>query len=202
MPVEARLVGQWERGVRALAQRQRQLIVLFQSLVDLALLRSYDGTVLGGKPGSLDISRLLRIGVDVDLARKAGDALDALPIHRPDLVQTSLLLLREGERLLGLDRIRLLLNAEEGARGSFLEDFVVVLRVHVDDGSESVLRAFDRPVDQGKLGNVVLVDHAENRSREIALLLGVAQLEFVRRPRLVEAVGRNQLRGVMFGDAI
>ena len=133
VPVEARLVGERERGVGAFAERQRKLVVSLELLVDLASLRGLDSTVLGGQPGALDFGRLLRVASHQDLASQARSALHTLLLPLTGLRHTGLVQQVLAEFLLDLVGGERLAGAEENAVRRLSVNLVVVLRVHIDD---------------------------------------------------------------------
>lgn len=143
----------------SLSKRQRQLIVLHLSLVSLANLHGFDGAILCRQPGSLDISRLLRITARENLTSESGDALDTLLLKCSHLREASLLVLRVAESLLSRHGRYWLRSAEEDAVRGFLVDFIVVSWVHIDDSAEPSIGALYGTVNEGQLGDVVLVDH-------------------------------------------
>ena len=201
MPVEARLVGERERGVGAFAERQRKLVVRLELLVDLASLRGLDGTVLGGQPGTLDFGGFLRVASHQDFASQARGALHTLLLPLAGLRHTGLV-----QQVLAVFRLNLvggerLAGAEEHAVRRLCVNLVVVLRVHIDDGAETGRRSLDRAIDKRQLSDVVLVDHAEDRPRLDGTLARVSKVDLVGRRLLIKAIIGNELGSVVLWDA-
>ena len=106
MSVEADFVAQWEMSSLTVTERQRQFIILLESLILLALLADDDGGVLRIQPRSLH-RRLLLVVEIVTLMHFAGQTrsdFHTLLVEWPGLAESSL-------HRLGVVEISLLSNS-------------------------------------------------------------------------------------------
>ena len=100
--VEAILVRQREGGVSTGTQRQRQLIILLQTLINFAHLKSRDGGILRRQPRSLHVGRFLRVNLLVHFTCEARYRLDSLVLEWSGLAETTLRALRVLEFVVSL----------------------------------------------------------------------------------------------------
>lgn len=74
---------------------------------------------------------------------------------------------------------------------------IMTLGMLVDDRAEAVLRALDRTVNQRQLGDIVLVNHAEDGLLSNLVHLGVLNVNLSSRLLFVETIRRDELTRIM-----
>jgi len=183
-------------------QRVGIVVELNLLLAGLALVNSAHGRILVVHPRPLHIGLLLWVEVlAVDLADEVGDFLDSHLLEWTDL-STSLVSLISVE----------LLHSASCISDWFISKVVSVLSAEVASILVGTLAGNDRTkagvcrlhgsIDEGKLSDVVLVDHAEDGLLLLMVDLGVLDLLLVRGLQLAEGIVRDETERLLLWLAV
>lgn len=188
----------------ALAHAERVRIVkhLHLRLASLAFVDGAHTRVLLVQPTALHVGLLLRVVLlRVHLADQVGDLLDSLLLARANIAASKrrLRLLELGGGVCGRLRASLpevipVLSAEIAR--------VMGGLVSGNDGAEALGCRLDWSVDQRELGDVVLVDHAQDWLLFADVHFGFLDVLLIGRFQLTEAIIADQVRGLLLRFAI
>lgn len=199
MSVETDFVAQWEVSPLTISEWQGKLVVSLGPLVNLSFLHSDDWWILKIKPRSLDISGVLWVINLVNFSAKSGCDLHTLFVHGSLVSQTTLhcLCILESTHLLIWSKFGLITIGI--TTSSLSVSFVMACLMLVNDGAKTLIRSFDRPIDQREFCNVILMDHAKNWSLRNPMNLWVLQIYLVGSLLFVISIGWKKLCRVMLG---